>query len=124
MEVTLFLCGDVMTGRGVDQVLAYACPPHLYESHAASARDYVALAERVCGRITGPLSPAELWADAREPLARASPDARIVNLETSVTLCEDAQPKRINYRMHPGNVPCLTAARLDACARTAGQDGA
>lgn len=115
MEVTLFLSGDVMTGRGVDQVLDYTCSPHLYESHVASALDYVTLAERISGRITRPLSPAELWGDACEAVARASPDARIVNLETSVTLCENAQPKGINYRMHPGNVTVLTHPGID-CA--------
>jgi hypothetical protein len=25
--VTLFLCGDVMTGRGIEQILAHPCPP-------------------------------------------------------------------------------------------------
>ena len=29
--ITLFLCGDVMTGRGVDQVLPHAGNPILYE---------------------------------------------------------------------------------------------
>jgi poly-gamma-glutamate capsule biosynthesis protein CapA/YwtB (metallophosphatase superfamily) len=113
--VTLFLCGDLMTGRGVDQVLAHSCPPNLYEPCITSALDYVALAESARGRIRRPLSPAELWGEAREALARESPDARIVNLETSVTLSEDALPRGINYRMHPGNVTVLTEMGID-CA--------
>jgi poly-gamma-glutamate capsule biosynthesis protein CapA/YwtB (metallophosphatase superfamily) len=115
MTVTLFLCGDLMTGRGVDQALAHCCPPHLYEPCLTSALEYVALAEGAHGRIPRPLSPAELWGDGRDALARESPDARIVNLETSITLCEDAWPKGINYRMHPGNVTVLTEMGID-CA--------
>lgn len=39
-----------------------------------------------------------------------------MNLETAVTTSDDACPgKGIHYRMHPGNVDCLTAARIDCC---------
>jgi len=44
--LTLFLCGDVMTGRGVDQVLPYPGDPELRERYAGDARAYVRLAER------------------------------------------------------------------------------
>src|SRR5690349_748251 len=30
-SIGMFLCGDVMTGRGIDQVLAYPGNPALYE---------------------------------------------------------------------------------------------
>lgn len=49
--VMLFLCGDVMTGRGIDQVLPHPSKPHLYEAFMSSAADYVALAERAHGAI-------------------------------------------------------------------------
>lgn len=113
--LTLFLCGDLMTGRGIDQVLPHSCAPHLYEPHARSALEYLALAERAHGPIPRPRSPTDIWGDALEALARESPDARIVNLETSVTLCEDFERKGINYRMHPGNVSMLSAAAIDCC---------
>ncbi|MGE0082545.1 MAG: poly-gamma-glutamate biosynthesis protein, partial [Thiohalomonadaceae bacterium] len=45
-ELTLFLCGDVMTGRGIDQVLPHPVEPTLYESWISDARDYVTLAEQ------------------------------------------------------------------------------
>jgi poly-gamma-glutamate synthesis protein (capsule biosynthesis protein) len=49
-------------------------------------------------------------------LDRVSPHARIINLETSVTSSDTYWPgKGIHYRMHPHNVPCLTAARIDVC---------
>ena len=57
-----------------------------------------------------------IWGETLGELDRLRPDARIANLETSVTVSEESWPsKGINYRMHPGNVPCLTAARIDCC---------
>ena len=114
--VRLFLAGDVMTGRGIDQVLAQPSDPRLYEPYVRDARDYVQLAERANGPIPRRVEPDYIWGDALETLDRAQPDARLVNLETSVTVSDDAWPsKGIHYRMHPGNVECLTAARLDCC---------
>ena len=43
--IGMFLCGDVMTGRGIDQVLPHPVSPTLYEPYAHDARDYVQLAE-------------------------------------------------------------------------------
>lgn len=114
-QLTLFLCGDVMTGRGVDQVLPHSCPPRLYEPSVTSALRYVVLAEEANGPIPRPVDYAYVWGEARDVLARERPDARIINLETSVTTSEDADPKAINYRMHPGNVPIFEAAGIDCC---------
>jgi poly-gamma-glutamate synthesis protein (capsule biosynthesis protein) len=114
--VTFFLCGDVMTGRGVDQILAHSCPPGIQEPYVRDARDYVALAEDANGPISRPVPPVYIWGDALEELERVAPDARIINLETSVTTSDDFWPsKGIHYRMHPRNVGCLTAARVDIC---------
>jgi len=115
--VTLFLCGDVMTGRGIDQILSQPSAPRLYEPYVDSALEYVALAERASGPIARPAEPAYVWGDALDALARARPQARIVNLETAVTTSEDAWPaKGIHYRMNPANVACLSAAGIDCCA--------
>jgi poly-gamma-glutamate synthesis protein (capsule biosynthesis protein) len=113
--VTLFLCGDVMTGRGIDQILAEPCAPHLYEPVAKDAREYVEMAERTGGPIPRRVTPSYPWGVALAELERRCPAARIVNLETSVTTSEDADPKGINYRMHPANVAVLSSARID-CA--------
>jgi len=111
----LFLCGDVMTGRGVDQILPRPGEPHLRERFTRSALEYVVLAERAHGPIPRPVEYAYVWGDALEILEEERPDARLINLETSVTTSEDAEPGDINYRMHPGNVPVLSAARIDCC---------
>jgi poly-gamma-glutamate synthesis protein (capsule biosynthesis protein) len=114
-SVRFFLCGDVMTGRGVDQVLPHPSRPGIHERYADSALQYVELAERVNGPIPRPVRFADVWGDALAVIAERSPDLRLVNLETSVTTSEAALPKGINYRMHPANLPCLTAAQLDGC---------
>ena len=96
----LFLCGDVMTGRGIDQVLPHPSPPRIYEPVVRDARMYVALAEDVNGPVPRAVEPSYIWGDALDELKHVAPAARIVNLETSVTCSEEAWPKGINYRMH------------------------
>jgi poly-gamma-glutamate capsule biosynthesis protein CapA/YwtB (metallophosphatase superfamily) len=115
VETTLFLCGDVMTGRGIDQVLPHHNDPRLHEAYVGSALEYVELAERVNGPIPAPVDFDYLWGAALAEFERNAPDARIINLETSVTTSDAWQAKGIHYRMHPGNVECLTCAGLD-CA--------
>ncbi|HEX8011068.1 MAG TPA: CapA family protein [Casimicrobiaceae bacterium] len=115
--VTLFLAGDVMTGRGIDQILPHPSRPELYEPYVRSAREYVRLAERTSGPIARPVDFGYVWGDALAELDRVNPDVRIVNLETSVTASDDAWPgKGIHYRMHPANIGCLAVAKLDCCA--------
>ncbi len=115
-RVKLFLGGDVMTGRGIDQVLAQPSDPRLYEPAVTDARRYVELAERANGPIPKPVEPSYVWGDALTALERAAPDARIINLETAVTRSAEYWPRKgINYRMHPDNVSCLTAAAIDCC---------
>ncbi len=114
-DITLFLAGDVMTGRGVDQVLPHPSDPRLSDNGKKSALHYVERAERAHGPIPRPVDFAYVWGDALAELARMRPDARIVNLETSVTTSADRARKRINYRMHPDNVGCIAAAGIDCC---------
>jgi poly-gamma-glutamate capsule biosynthesis protein CapA/YwtB (metallophosphatase superfamily) len=114
--ITLFLCGDAMTGRGIDQILPHPGKPRLFEPCVRSALGYVELAEKRNGPLRRPVDFAAVWGDALDALRRAAPDLRIVNLETAVTASEDAWPgKGIHYRMHPANLPCLAAAGIDCC---------
>jgi poly-gamma-glutamate capsule biosynthesis protein CapA/YwtB (metallophosphatase superfamily) len=83
--VTLFVCGDVMTGRGIDQILAYSNPPGIQEPYVRDARDYVDLAEQANGPILRSVAPAYIWGDALAELQRRLPEGRIINLETSIT---------------------------------------
>jgi poly-gamma-glutamate capsule biosynthesis protein CapA/YwtB (metallophosphatase superfamily) len=115
--VTLFLCGDVMTGRGVDQILPHPVSPELHEPYVRDAREYVALAESANGPVQKPVDPAYIWGDALDELTRVRPAARIINLETSITRSNRHwEGKGIHYRMNPANVACLTASGADVCA--------
>ncbi len=113
--IRLFLCGDVMIGRGIDQILAHPCNPVLYESGVRSAIDYVRLAEEVNGPIPRQAGPAYIWGAALDQWSLENPDVRIINLETSITHSSDCAPKGINYRASPENADCLTAAAIDCC---------
>jgi poly-gamma-glutamate synthesis protein (capsule biosynthesis protein) len=115
--ITIFMSGDVMTGRGIDQVLPHPGDPLIHESYMKSAAGYVKIAEEVNGPIQQPVSFSYIWGDALEELDRVAPEVRIINLETSITKSNDYwKGKGINYRMHPENIPCLTAARIDLCS--------
>ncbi len=115
--IRLFVCGDVMTGRGIDQIMPYPSNPKIYESYVKDAREYVKLAESKNGPIPKPVSFDYIWGDALPHLNRFAPDLRIINLETSITTSEEYwKGKEINYRMNPKNTPCLTAAKIDYCS--------
>lgn len=115
--IVLFLAGDVMTGRGLDQAMPFHCSPGLDEDYVRDSRDYVLLAEMAHGPFRRPLGFAEVWGDGLAELERVSPDLRLINLETAVTTSSDLwEGKGINYRMHPGNVSCLTAAGIECCS--------
>ncbi|HWA60850.1 MAG TPA: CapA family protein [Caulobacteraceae bacterium] len=116
MGLRILLGGDVMLGRGVDQILAHPSPDAIHEAGLALASDYVRLAERAHGPIPRRAGADYVWGDALRAWAAQSPDVRIVNLETAVTRSEAYERKGINYRMSPDHVGCLTAARIDACA--------
>lgn len=75
------------------------------------------LAEQANGRIARPVDFRWPWGDALDLLDAVAPDARVINLETSITREDDAAAgKAVHYRMSPDNVACLTAARPDVCA--------
>ena len=114
--IALFLCGDVMPGRAIDQILPHPSNPTLHEPYMQDARGYLRLAEEASGDIPHPVPLDYIWGDALTELRRRQPAARIVNLESSITRSNARWPKGINYRMHPDNVGCLTAAHLDCCA--------
>jgi poly-gamma-glutamate synthesis protein (capsule biosynthesis protein) len=116
-SVKLFLCGDVMPGRGIDQILPYSVNPKLYESYVKDARDYVRLAEIKNGPISKPVSFNYIWGDALKIWGEMAPSAKIINLETSITTHNKPWAgKGINYRMHPKNVDVLTTAGIDFCS--------
>lgn len=114
--VKIFLCGDVMTGRGIDQILPFPGNPLLHEAVVKDANEYVMLAEAVSGPIPRPAGFDYIWGDAIQELERHRPDVRIINLETSITASDDYwKGKEVLYRMNPKNAGCINAAKIDCC---------
>ena len=112
--ITIFMCGDVMLGRGIDQVMPHPSDPIIYESYVKDARRYVEIAEDANGPISRPVPFDYVWGHALNILNADTIDLRLINLETSVTTSDNYwQGKGINYRMHPKNVPVLKEAHID-----------
>ena len=95
--VRIFLCGDVMTGRGIDQMLPHPCDPQLHEDYATSALHYVRLAERAAGPIPRNVAPSYVWGAALDDSTvhgltfassisrRVSPAAKTTRRRASIT---------------------------------------
>lgn len=113
--IRLFLAGDVMLGRGIDQILRHPNDPRLWEEYISSSIDYVRLAELMHGPIPRTQDLAYVWGDALTILEAIRPDAGIVNLETSVTDRGQPEPKGINYRMAPANAAAIASMGIDCC---------
>lgn len=77
--IRLALCGDVMLGRGIDQILPYPGDPTIYGPYADNANRfvqyaanrYVELAERKHGPIPAVRGFEYVWGDA--PSSTPSP---------------------------------------------------
>lgn len=112
--VSLCLTGDVMCGRGIDQIQRHPGDPAIDEPWARSALAYVELAEERSGPIPRRVEPSYVWGEMLPLLEHLAPDAVVVNLETAITDRGRPWPEKpIQYRMHPANAGCLTAAGVD-----------
>lgn len=111
--VRLFLGGDVMTGRAIDQLFAVHNPDDFGKPGHWPARRYEAWSEGLHGPAARPQPPAYIWGDALDYLAQMQPDFSMVNLETAITTSGEWEAKGFNYRMHPDNTACLAAAGID-----------
>lgn len=109
------LAGDVMIGRGIDQIMHRPADPELHETWARSALRYVELAEARSGLLPRAVDPSYVWGDSLSCLDDAEIDVQFVNLETSLTARGEPWPgKGIHYRAHPENADTLVAAGIDA----------
>lgn len=116
-RVRIALAGDVMIGRGIDQIMGHPGDPVLYEPWARSSLRYVELAEERSGPLPRDVEPSYVWGDTLTRLRDQDVDVRIVNLETAVTARGRPWPdKGIHYRAHPANADCLVAGRIDVAS--------
>lgn len=115
-NINLFVCGDVMTGRGIDQILHHPCKPVIHEAYIKDARDYVVLAEQVNGSIPRAVTGSYIWENIASEWNKRQPLIKIINLETAITCSDHHWPnKAVNYRMHPRNLDALSCAQFDIC---------
>lgn len=112
-RMILFLAGDVMIGRGIDQILPHPSPSQIYEPVVSDAREYISLAEKTSGKINYPVSFDYIWGDALAEIRKKNPVLKIINLETAVSKSENFLPKGINYRANPKNIGVLKALGVD-----------
>jgi poly-gamma-glutamate synthesis protein (capsule biosynthesis protein) len=118
-EIRLALCGDVMLGRGVDQILPHPGVPAIYVSQSGitDANVYVRLAERKHGTVPAVRGFDYVWGDALSEFETFAPDLRLINLETAITTQGKPWPNKwIHYRMNPQNVAALVRAKIDFCS--------
>jgi poly-gamma-glutamate capsule biosynthesis protein CapA/YwtB (metallophosphatase superfamily) len=112
--IRLALAGDVMLGRGLDQIMRRPGDPALHETWAKSAQRYLELAEERSGPIPRNVDPAYVWGETPRLLENEGVDVCIVNLETAVTARGQPWPgKGIHYRAHPDNANSLVAGGID-----------
>lgn len=112
--LTLFLAGDTMLGRGIDQILPRPVEPTLHESFITNARDYVRLAEEKNGPVPAPVGFDYVWGDALDVIAAHRATVRLVNLETAITTSDTPWPdKGVHYRMSPQNAAALRVLTPD-----------
>lgn len=112
--ISIFLCGDVMLGRGIDQILPHPGDPKIYEPYMKSAKGYVDIAEDKNGEIDKPVGYSYVWGDALKEFDEKKPDLKIINLETSITSSRDYwKHKGIHYKLNPQNIDVIKNAGID-----------
>src|SRR3990172_7172370 len=105
-----------MTGRGIDQILPHPGDSQLHEPCMESSVDYVKLAERASGLISRPAQFDYIWGDALEIFRTEQPQAKVINLETTITRSATHwRSKDVHYKMSPENIGCLISAGIDCC---------
>jgi len=111
-SIKLFLAGDVMLGRLVDQIFPVHCvdeEEHVHAMNLIKHRNpalFKTIQEQGHKYVWGDVLPAIL-----------SSDIKMINLETSVTTSDTKWPRKaFNYRMHPANLEALKQAKIDFCS--------
>src|SRR5438132_1714402 len=106
-ELKLFLCGDVMLGRGIDQILQYKSHPVLYESYVTNAKYYVSSTMKKYAKNNFFVDYRYIWGDLFKEHLFWEANMRIINLETSITSSQTPENKQVLYKMHPLNTEIL-----------------
>src|SRR5262249_44181635 len=77
----------------------------LWERYIRDAGGYVGVAEQANGPIPRPVDVSWPWGEALPLLDRLAPDARLINVETSITPGDDVAPgQAVHYPLDPANL--------------------
>lgn len=115
--IRVFIGGDVMTGRAIDQILPHPGNPRIHEQYVTMATYYIEMAEQINGPIHTDAGFEYIWGNGLEIMKQRKPDLKIVNLKTAITTNDNYwKGKGANYRMNPENTPVLNKAGIDFCA--------
>ncbi|CAH1773713.1 unnamed protein product [Owenia fusiformis] len=117
--INIFLGGNVMIGRGIDQIFPESSDPYIFEKNTQDARDYVKLAIKKNGKfyLEHEKQAIEyIWGYAMKTWEKYKPDVKLINLETTLTTSDTMWPMRpTQLRAHPTNVKSLKIAGIDCC---------
>ncbi len=115
-NIRIFLGGDVMTGRTIDQLFAVHNLDDFGKTKHIPSQKYHAWSASLYGAESVPVGHNYIWGTALDIFNIAKPDFRLINLEVAITQSDDWERKDFNFRMHPANTPCLSAASIDCCS--------
>ena len=113
--VRLFLGGDIMAGRAIDQMFQVHNPEKFGKPDHIPASQYRAWSEALYGGEFSPIKHDYIWGTALGIIDRANVDFRLANMEMAVTTSDDWFSKTFNFRMHPANIACISVAKLNCC---------
>ncbi|CAF0994205.1 unnamed protein product [Rotaria sordida] len=108
-KIVINLVGDVMIGRLIDQLLPSSVNN---PEEAAIIRQFRSSRSSRCPYLQeGKYNYVTVWGNTI-PLWKMG-NLNIINLETSATTHDKPWPGKVfNYRTHPANIACLTAANI------------
>jgi poly-gamma-glutamate synthesis protein (capsule biosynthesis protein) len=115
LQMKVITCGDVMTGRGIDQLFHKSSNPEIHETFVKDARNYLTLCQN-CTIKPNSQSSNYVWEKFSLNQQKKENKVNLVigNLETSITESNDFWPgKGIHYRMHPLNTEILQKGGFD-----------
>lgn len=115
MSFSLLLCGDVMTGRGIDQIFKYKNDFTLYEFFVKDARYYIPKEMKKYIEENKFVPYNYIWGDLLQISLFINSNLKIINLETSITTSNKPQNKEVLYKMHPKNIQVIKEANIDYC---------
>jgi poly-gamma-glutamate synthesis protein (capsule biosynthesis protein) len=113
----LFFGGDVMLGRGIDQIFKYKNDPTLHESFMKNAKNYVPKSLKEYTINDNYKNYNYIWGDLLQNNFFKKSIIKIINLETSITNQTNyTKNKAVLYKMHPKNIETLKIAKINYCA--------